>query len=79
MFKGIGINEFGSPISEHVCDVCDDSFTVCPPALGDGWDNCLSESCPSYDEDRDAGRLFDERPWTIIRELPEDHGTEKER
>ena len=59
---GMGYNEYGTPISIHICDSCHRRFTVCP-AIEDGkpgWGNCLSPECASYDPDRDADKFFEE-------------------
>jgi hypothetical protein len=53
----IGRNEYGTPISIHVCSACGDQFTVCPPSATFG-DECLAITCPSYDPARDAEVFF---------------------
>ena len=60
MHKGYAENEYGTRISKHVCDTCGEEFTLCP-AMGEerkGWENCMDETCPSYDANRDADILF---------------------
>lgn len=55
-------NEFGTPITVHLCEFCGNEFTVCPPVLDeklDQWRGCLAVECPSYDPKRDIDKLFD--------------------
>jgi len=54
------INEFGTPVSNHVCATCGVEFTICPaiPDGETGWENCLAPECDSYDSHRDAEVLF---------------------
>ncbi len=61
MKLGMGVNEYGTPVSRHVCDTCGGLFTVCPAAKDDStsWINCLGESCGSYDPDRDIDIFFE--------------------
>ena len=55
-------NKYGTKISVHICNSCGAEFTVCPAKAADakGWDGCMAPTCKSYDEDRDADKLFDE-------------------
>jgi hypothetical protein len=56
---GEDVNEFGTPVSHHICCECGDMFTVCPPALdGVQWGGCQSEECESYDINRDVDALL---------------------
>ena len=57
---GLSKNEYGTPVSAHICDTCGGDFTVCPAASVDSpdWDNCLADECDSYDPGRDADILF---------------------
>lgn len=64
---GEAVNLHGVPTSIHVCDSCGSQFTVCP-AAGDDWGGCMSEKCSSYDEDRDADKLFDNNDPRIQRD-----------
>lgn len=63
-------NEYGTPVSAHVCQTCGAEFTVCPPVDDGrpGWDNCLAPECPSYDVTRDADLMFEIEPGLIRRE-----------
>ncbi len=57
---GEGVNEHGTKISLHTCDICSQSYTIVP-AVNDkskGWESCQAETCPSYDPKRDADILF---------------------
>ena len=65
-------NEYGTKISIHKCNFCGDEFTVCPAVSTNakGWGGCMAPNCTSYDETRDADKLFDEgkvrsRPITL--------------
>jgi len=60
MKTGESTNEYGTPISTHICDTCGDEFTMCPaiPDDDDRWPDCLSETCASYDPERDIDILF---------------------
>lgn len=56
-------NEYGTPVTLFHCPSCDSTFTVCPAVEDehlDQWTGCLGDTCPSYDPDRDADKLFDE-------------------
>lgn len=70
-YLGPSTNDYGTAISVHRCDSCGRTFTVCPAVRGDapGWDGCMSTTCESYDESRDADKLFEERPWVIQRSV----------
>jgi hypothetical protein len=46
-------NDYGTPVSVHICDDCGTQFTVCPPGKED-WGGCLHEDCESYDINRDV-------------------------
>ena len=61
MRTGESVNEFGTPVSTHVCDTCGEPFTLCPAQGEDkpGWENCLAETCPSYDLSRDIDLAWD--------------------
>ena len=52
MKTGEHTNEHGVRVTEHICDTCGVEFTVCPGV--DGWDDCLAESCLSYDPEREV-------------------------
>ena len=60
MKTGESFNEYGTPVSKHICDTCGNEFTVCPKIddSNKNWDNCLGEECDSYDSSRDADKLF---------------------
>lgn len=61
MYRGVGINEYGTPVSLHTCDTCGDEFSVCPEVpecRADEWDGCLSLACGSYEPMRDAELYF---------------------
>lgn len=60
------VNEFGSPVSVHLCAACGDEFTVCPPA-DENFGGCLAPGCASYDPARDVDKLFDEGSDAIVR------------
>lgn len=51
------VNEYGMPISVHVCEDCGEEFTVCPPG-GEDWGGCLADTCISYDPKRDGDILM---------------------
>lgn len=56
------VNEYGTRVLLRHCKTCGRRFTVCPlpsPDRLDGWENCLDVGCASYDETRDADKLFD--------------------
>lgn len=56
-------NEYGTPVTMFWCDECQTTFTVCPEQKPENdwqWAGCLGTTCPSYDEARDADKLFDE-------------------
>jgi len=51
-------NEYGTKLSRHKCDVCNEEFTLCP-AMPEGKDDtCGAPECASYDQARDAEVLF---------------------
>lgn len=66
---GMSKNEYGTPVSVHICDTCGTQFTVCPAILNEkiGWENCLGIGCKSYDKNRDADRLFDNGACNVCR------------
>lgn len=66
MKLGEVVNVYGTPVSVHFCDACGGQFTVCPVA-DDDWGGCQSESCSSYDINRDADRLFERNDPRIRR------------
>jgi hypothetical protein len=52
-------NEYGTLVSEHVCETCGVVFTVCPAAKDEtSWRSCSSPYCESYDPDRDVDLLL---------------------
>ncbi len=66
------VNEFGTPVYVGCCRVCGKEFTVCPaPETIDEWQECLGEECDSYDESRDADKLFDAGLVKRDDEMPE--------
>lgn len=67
MKTGTTFNEHGTVVSSHICDTCGNHFTVCPDVGNKGWENCLGEDCESYDEGRDADKLFDSGSLSIKR------------
>ena len=65
MFIDYATNEYGTTVSEHRCETCGETFTVCPSSGDDGPrrdadrdGNCLTEDCASYDPTRDASIYF---------------------
>jgi hypothetical protein len=61
MYRGLGVNEYGTEVSLHRCDSCGDDFSVCPgvpPDKTNEWDTCLSIACESYEPMRDAELYF---------------------
>lgn len=59
-FVELGVNEFGTPVSRHLCDSCGRPFSVCPPVEEDSWGGCcLAEGCASYDLTRDIDLVWD--------------------
>ena len=54
-----GVNEYGIRVYVTKCKTCGVEFTVCPvPDNLDDWQHCMSEGCASYDQERDADKLF---------------------
>ena len=75
MLVGPGLNEFGTRISQHLCDTCGKPFTLCPPCDDDeGGGNCLMEACDSYDITRDIDRVWDGVQKFVHREATEEGG-----
>ena len=67
----LSTNEYGTPVSVHVCATCGAPFTVCPAIAEEeahAWEDCLAPNCPSYDPERDVDKLFEEEPWRISRD-----------
>ena len=60
MKTGLTVNEYGVFESVHVCDICGDEYTVCPPVSEDSLlaSGCTAPHCESYDPKLDADRLF---------------------
>lgn len=63
MRRGTSVNEYGTPISLHRCNVCGQEFTLCPAREED--DTCGDPGgpngegrCASYDPSRDVDLLF---------------------
>lgn len=58
---GEGVNEYGTPISFHICDTCGAEFEICRaiPDGKPGWENCLGPDCPSYDPERDVDKMLE--------------------
>lgn len=53
----ISFNEYGTPVSVHVCEVCGQTFTICPPVVDEP--TCGDpNSCESYDPSRDPTCFF---------------------
>lgn len=54
------LNKYGTKVSVHWCHACGEQFTLCPAYSGSGIDygGCLSDTCSTYDIDRDAEFLF---------------------
>jgi hypothetical protein len=64
------VNEHGTPITVFQCEVCGAEFSVCPAVLDehlDNWRGCLAPSCASYDESRDADKMFEEGNVKFVR------------
>lgn len=56
----LGVNEYGTPVSCHICESCGHPFTVCPPRTVEQWGTgCLGDECPSYDITRDVDMFFE--------------------
>ncbi|WP_313444564.1 hypothetical protein [Brevundimonas sp.] len=56
-------NEFGTPVTLFACLGCESTFTVCPAVEDkhlDQWSGCLGRGCSTYDDSRDADKMFDE-------------------
>ena len=53
-------NEYGTPVSWHLCQTCGYYFSLCPAVsyAAPGWNYCMADECASYDPDRDADILF---------------------
>lgn len=78
MYLGLSTNEYGTPVSRHICDTCGKEYTVCPaipPKRAADWDGCLSVHCPTYDMSRDADLLFD---MGVVQSRPHDQQKGKE-
>jgi len=59
MLIGKGRNQYGTEISIHRCDQCENIFTVCPPVDDAKWGGCcLSPICESYNPFRDVDFLM---------------------
>jgi len=59
MNLGLGVNEYGTIVSRHLCNECGREFTVCPAVEEREFGGvCLSPDCASYDPERDADRFF---------------------
>lgn len=56
MHVGFDINTDGDRVSKHICGCCGGPFTMFPPTTvdDDGWENCLSMDCPSFDLTRNV-------------------------
>ena len=57
------VNEYGTPITVFKCDFCGEEYSVCPAIPDvklDDWNGCQMEWCESYDESRDANKMFDD-------------------
>ena len=56
-----GVNEYGVRVFVSRCKTCGAEFSVTPrPESLDDWQNCLGPDCGSYDESRDADKMFDD-------------------
>lgn len=56
----LGVNEHGTPVSIHTCTACGATFTVCPAdQAGTFGEQCLDETCPSYDVTRDIDLFWE--------------------
>ena len=63
MNLGFSLNGHGVIVSDHLCDTCNEPFTVTPAVDETLWGGgCLAETCESYDPARDASRFFGEDP-----------------
>ena len=60
MWISYALNSYGTPVSIHRCEDCNDIFTVCPAKEpeADGWEGCMALTCESYDVARDADKMF---------------------
>lgn len=68
MKTGMSVNECGTDVSVHRCDVCGDRYTVCPPESNPDsklFKNCLSTECGSYDPACDVDRFFGSNVYPI--------------
>ena len=75
MYMGIGLNDYGTTVSQHICDTCGGAFTVCPAQDSEGheYDNCLAETCESYDPARDIDKVWEGVQKAVQRqEVPSD-------
>ena len=57
LIDSLAVNQYGTPISVHICQTCGHRFTVCPPAAGERT-NCTGDTCASYDPSLDASIYF---------------------
>lgn len=54
------VNEYGVSVFVNTCKTCGNKYTVTPaPKNIEDWQHCLDPSCGSYDESRDADKLFE--------------------
>lgn len=55
------VNDYGTPVSRHICMTCNRPYTVCPEVIDDEhWKNCLADDCKSYDPSRDLDNCKNE-------------------
>ncbi len=54
----LSVNEYGTPVSAHVCHTCGDPFTLCPPCMRGDEYGCRAPACDSYVPEQDADVLF---------------------
>ena len=53
------VNEYGTSVYVNRCKICGREFTICPkPENTENWQHCLAADCLSYDESRDADKLY---------------------
>lgn len=73
MFLRLTVNDFGTGVSEHLCETCMTTFTLCPalpPPRDVNFKSCLGTWCNSYDPNRDADKFFE--PDSEVKVIQED-------
>ena len=70
-FIGIGQNDYGTPVSMHICDTCGEPFTNCPVPSDPRsplYAGCTATTCGSYVEAWDIDKVWDAVQGIVQRE-----------